>query len=192
MNNEHKTNLKFNLHIETEDVCKEEDVIVDFYVNIEELNELIKYIRESNINPHNVKFKDLETIVERPDIIVRLYDISYEIAFKRHLKDLMWTEKDFYDEAKFFMHTDDLDRAYSHYDMNTSYCDSDEEYYEKVRMNESIMRAYDNRYDQSVESLRNKILSKDIINSEVYYVNLFKLYQNELYKLLQYTPRRPK
>ena len=163
MNNEHKTNLKFNLNIETEDVCKEEDVIVDFYVNIEELNELIKYIRESNINPHNVKFKDLETIVERPDIIVRLYDISYEIAFKRHLKDLMWTEKDFYDEAKFFMHTDDLDRAYSHYDMNTSYCDSDEEYYEKVRMNESIMRAYDNRYDQSVESLRNKILSKDII-----------------------------
>ena len=61
------------------------------------------------------------------------------------------------------MHTDDFDRAYSHYDMNTSYCDSDEEYYEKVRMNESIMRAYDNRYDQSVESLRNKILSKDII-----------------------------
>lgn len=163
MNNEHKTNLKFNLHIETEDVCKVEDVSVDFYVNIEELNELIKYIRESNINPHNVKFKDLETTVESPDIIVRLYDISYEIAFKRHLKHLMWTEKDFYDEAKYFMHTDDLDRTFAHYDMNTSYCDSDEEYYEKVRMNESIMRAYDNRFDQSVESLRNKILSKDII-----------------------------
>ena len=56
MDNEHKTNLKFNLHIETEDVCKEVDVIVDFYVNIEELNELINYLRESNINPHNVKF----------------------------------------------------------------------------------------------------------------------------------------
>ena len=113
MNNEHKTNLQFNLYIETEDVCKEEDVSVDFYVNIEELNELIKYIRESNIDPHNVKFKDLETTVESPDIIVRLYNISYEIAFKRHLKNLMWTELDFYDEAKFFMYTDDLDSRVS-------------------------------------------------------------------------------
>ena len=163
MNNEHKTNLQFNLYIETEDVCKEEDVSVDFYVNIEELNELIKYIRESNIDPHNVKFKDLETTVESPDIIVRLYNISYEIAFKRHLKNLMWTELDFYDEAKFFMYTDDLDRKYAHYDMNTSYCDSDEEYYERARMNQSIMDEYNNRFDQSVKALRNKILSKDII-----------------------------
>ena len=163
MDNEHKTNLKFNLHIETEDVCKEVDVIVDFYVNIEELNELINYLRESNINPHNVKFKDIEISVESPDIIVRLYDKSSEIAFKKHLKDLMWAEKDFYDEAKFLMYTEDLDRQFAHYDMNTSYCDSEEEYYGRVRMNESIMSAYDNRFEQSVESLRKIILSKDLI-----------------------------
>lgn len=163
MDNKHKTNLKFNLYIETEDVFKEEDVVVDFYVNIEELNELINYLRKFNINPHNVRFEDLKFSVESPDVIARLYNTSYEIAFKKHLKDLMWAEKDFYDEADYLKDTDDLDRQFAHYDWNTSYCDSDEEYYEKVRMNESIEDAYNSRFEKSVESLRKKILSNDII-----------------------------
>ena len=45
-NNKQKTNLKFNLYIITEEVSKEEETEVDFYVNIEELNELIVYLRK--------------------------------------------------------------------------------------------------------------------------------------------------
>lgn len=162
-NNDHKTNLKFKLHIETQSVSnsKEIDLIVDFYVNIEELSELVNYLREHRIDPKSIKFKEIESS-ESP-IIFKLYDTAFDIAFEKHLKDLMWAEEDFYDEAKYFMHTDDLDRQFAHYDMNTDLCDSEEEYYDKVRMNESIMSEYNNRHEESINFLRRAITSKDII-----------------------------
>lgn len=162
-NNDHKTNLKFKLHIETQSVSysKEIDLIVDFYVSIEELSELVNYLREHRIDPKSIKFKEIESS-ESP-IIFKLYDTAFNIAFKKHLKDLMWAEEDFYDEAKYFMYTDDLDRRLAHYDWNNNYCDSEEEYYDKELMNESIMSAYHNRYEESINFLRRAITSKDII-----------------------------
>lgn len=74
-NNKQKTNLKFNLYIITEEVSKEEETEVDFYVNIEELNELIVYLRKYNIDPNNIRFRDIEITEETPAIINRLYDI---------------------------------------------------------------------------------------------------------------------
>ncbi|WP_337944342.1 hypothetical protein [Prevotella pectinovora] len=162
-NNKQKTNLKFNLYIITEEVSKEEETEVDFYVNIEELNELIVYLRKYNIDPNNIRFRDIEITEETPAIINRLYDITYNIAFQKHLKALMWTEGDFYDEANHLSYTDDLDIRYSRYDMNTDFCDSDEEYYEKIRMNESIENEYSNRYSQAIRLLKNKIIANDII-----------------------------
>lgn len=47
--------------------------------------------------------------------------------------------------------------------MNTDFCDSDEEYYEKIRMNESIENEYSNRYSQAIRLLKNKIIANDII-----------------------------
>lgn len=91
------------------------------------------------------------------------YNITYNIAFQKHLKALMWTEGDFYDEANHLSYTDDLDIRYSRYDMNTDFCDSDEEYYEKIRMNESIENEYSNRYSQAIRLLKNKIIANDII-----------------------------
>ena len=129
-NNKQKTNLKFNLYIITEEVSKEEETEVDFYVNIEELNELIVYLRKYNIDPNNIRFRDIG---------------------------------DFYDEANHLSYTDDLDIRYSRYDMNTDFCDSDEEYYEKIRMNESIENEYSNRYSQAIRLLKNKIIANDII-----------------------------
>lgn len=160
---EHKTNLKFELCIITEDVNKEEKNTVDFYINIEDLNNLINYIRINNINPQMICFNDLKISDETPDVIKQLYYTAYDIAFPKHLRDLMWTEGDFYDEAYYLSDTDDLDKLYAKYDMNTAYCDSDEEYYEKVIQNEKIMSAYDSRYQQSVECLKNKIIAKDVI-----------------------------
>lgn len=165
-NNDHKTNLQFKLHIETQAVSnsKEIDLIVDFYVSIEDLSELVNYLRKHCINPKSIKFKDIE--LSESLIILQLYNTAFNIAFKKHLKDLMWAEEDFYDEAKYFMHTDDLDRQFAHYDMNTAFCDSEEEYYDKVRMNESIMNAYHDRYEESIIFLRRVITSKDIIEFE--------------------------
>ena len=62
-NNDHKTNLKFKLHIETQSVSnsKEIDLIVDFYVSIEELSELVNYLREHRIDPKSIKFKEIES-----------------------------------------------------------------------------------------------------------------------------------
>lgn len=43
--NEHKTNFRFRLHIETEEVNKKEDIFVNFNVNIDELTELVNIVR---------------------------------------------------------------------------------------------------------------------------------------------------
>lgn len=161
--NSHKTNLKLNIHVTTEDVNKEEDIIADFYVNIEELNELVIFIRKNNLNPHSIKLTDIEDTENNPTIINQLYASAYETAFKKHLKHLMWTERDFFDEAKFLMNTEDLDADYAHYDFNTSNCDSDEEYYDKIRTNEGIMNAYQNRYERSINILKRSITANDMI-----------------------------
>ncbi len=163
MNNGHRTNLKFNIYIEIGQEIGKEERTVDFFVNIEELNEIINYIRKNKFDPQCIRFQDLEIDEETPMIIHRLYNTAYNIVFPIHLKALMWTEGDFYSKAKTLSYTDDLDRQFAIYDMNTESCDSDEEYYEKVRMNEGIMEAYNDRYLQAIKSLKNRIIANDII-----------------------------
>jgi hypothetical protein len=159
-NIQHKTNLKFNLYIETKEVNKKEIIVVDFYVNIEEINELINYLRNNNIDPHGVKFSDINTDEETP-IITQLYLTAFDIAFHKHLKDLMWTEEDFYDEVRYLEYTADLDSYYGKYDFNTDFCDSDEEYYRKIEMNEYVESLYYERHAESVKLFKSEIVAND-------------------------------
>lgn len=157
--NEHKTNFRFRLHIETEEVNKKEDIFVNFNVNIDELTELVKYIRKKNINPQNIKFADIKISEEVPMVIDLLYQTAYNIAFPKHLKDLMWTIADFNDEAEYLMDTDNLPT----YD-TISYC-ADEDSYQMqlLQREEEIEETVDHRYKASRNSLIHKLLAKDFI-----------------------------
>lgn len=169
-NNEHKTNLKFNLQIETEDVYKTADISVDFYVDIDELKDLIDYMRKYNIDPQRIKFEDLRISDEAPAVITRLYNVAYDIVYEKHLKDLMWTEEDLLDEVNQLMDTESLDRQYADFEMNMKnpdLCDSEEDYYEILRYNECVMDDFDDAYNnifyQTKESYERKLVANDII-----------------------------
>ena len=90
MNNGHRTNLKFNIYIEIGQEIGKEERTVDFFVNIEELNEIINYIRKNKFDPQCIRFQDLEIDEETPMIIHRLYNTAYNIVFPIHLKALLW------------------------------------------------------------------------------------------------------
>ena len=54
MNNGHRTNLKFNIYIEIGQEIGKEERTVDFFVNIEELNEILKKTVYSNISTDDI------------------------------------------------------------------------------------------------------------------------------------------
>lgn len=161
--NKHKTNIKFNLCIETEEVSSYEEVMVDFYVTIEELHELINYFRKNNIDPQCVFVNELNMNEVSPLVIVRLYRAAYDIAFPKHLDALMWTIEDFYDEVKHFTYTTDIDQYYANQNFNIHSYDRDEEFYSNAIAYERMQSEYSDRFDETVDSLTKKIIKKDII-----------------------------